>query len=54
MRDNVQAMGILPVEHERTVSASTNPAGRLNDIHATVHDCHDIHVDVRRYQEQHG
>ena len=49
MRDNVQAMGNAPLEHERTVSASTNPPGRLDDIHATVHDCHDIHVDVGRY-----
>ena len=47
MCDNVQAMGIAPLEHERTVCASTNPTRGLNDIHATVHDCDDIHVDVR-------
>jgi len=47
MCDNVQAMGNAPLEHERSVSASTIPTGGLNDIHATVHDCDDIHVDVR-------
>lgn len=47
MCGNVQAMGIAPLGHERTVCASTNPTRELNGIHATVHDCDDIHVDVR-------
>lgn len=46
MCGNVQAMGYAPHGHERTVSASTDPSGGFNDVHATVHDCNDIHVDV--------
>ena len=47
MCGNVQAMGNAPLGHERTASAFSSPAGGLNGIHATVHDCDDIHVDVK-------
>ena len=47
MCGNVQAMGNAPLEHERTVCAFTGSTRGLNGIHATVHDCDDIHVDVK-------